>query len=98
LVVCSPKYIDSAWQIESSAVVRADYLKFIYHDQSCEDSIVRFIMDHHIPAEKIYIMPEGATRKVQLVNMAPTFAFCLRQGFTMTPRLHILAFDDKRGV
>jgi 7-carboxy-7-deazaguanine synthase len=98
LVVCSPKYIDGAWHIAPGALARADYLKFIYHDQASEDPIKRFIMDHHIPAEKIYIMPEGATRKAQLVNMASTFAFCLRQGFTMTPRLHILTFDDKRGV
>ena len=97
-VVCSPKYIDQAWQIDPVSVSRADYFKFIYHDQTSEQVIIRFIRDNRIAAEKVYIMPEGSTRRAQLNMMAQTFAFCRQHGLAMTPRLHILTFDTRRGV
>ncbi|HQP29925.1 MAG TPA: 7-carboxy-7-deazaguanine synthase QueE [Deltaproteobacteria bacterium] len=97
-VVCSPKYIDHAWRIEPQTLSRAHYFKFIYHDRSSEQAIMQFIKDHHLAAERVYIMPEGSTRRAQLGLMAQTFEFCRQQGLAMTPRLHILAFDARRGV
>lgn len=98
IVVCSPKYLHGIWHIDPEALGRADYLKFIYHDQTSEQVILRFIMDNHIPVEKVCIMPEGSTREAQLAMMAPTFAFCRRHALTLTPRLHILTFDTQRGI
>lgn len=97
-VVCSPKYIDHAWRIEPETLSRADYFKFIYQGQTSEQEILRFIRDNHLAAEKVYIMPQGSTRREQLGMMAQTFAFCRQQGLAMTPRLHILTFDARRGV
>jgi len=97
-VVCSPKYIDHVWRIETGSVARADYFKFIYHGRTSEREIMGFIRENCIAAEKVYIMPQGSTRREQLGMMAQTFAFCRRQGYTMTPRLHILTFDARRGV
>lgn len=98
LVVLSPKHIDGAWHIDPAHIARADYLKFVYHSPEAEETIVKFVMDNRIPVEKVSIMPAGSTRAALLEKMSPTFAFCLAQGFTMTTRLHILAFDGQRGV
>ena len=43
-------------------------------------------------------MPLGKTRQDQLKRMEMVFAFCREHGYRMTPRLHVLIFDDKRGV
>jgi len=97
-VVCSPKYIDHVWRIEPASLARADYFKFIYHDQASEQAIVQFVTDNRLTAERVYIMPQGSTRREQLGLMAQTFAFCRRHGYTMTPRLHILTYGARRGV
>lgn len=98
LIVCSPKCIAGTWRIDPGQLARADYVKFVYHGRASAQAIVGFVQDNRIPVEKIYIMPEGSSRQGILDRMAETFAFCLAHGFTLTPRLHILAFDGRRGV
>jgi len=52
----------------------------------------------NIPKDKTYIMPAGDTRE-ELVKMYPlVFDMCAEQGYNMTGRDHIIAFDTKRGV
>lgn len=98
VIVCSPKNIKGTWLIDTACLERADYLKFLYQGAASEGTIQRFIIDNHIPADKIYIMPEGATRKAQLEKMESAFAFCKIHGYMLTVRLHILIFDGGRGV
>jgi 7-carboxy-7-deazaguanine synthase len=43
-------------------------------------------------------MPRGAARAVQRERMAAVWQFCVDHHFNFAPRLHILAFDNKRGV
>jgi 7-carboxy-7-deazaguanine synthase len=51
-----------------------------------------------IPKDKTYIMPAGDTRE-ELIKMYPiVFDMCAEQGYNMTGRDHIIAFDTKRGV
>lgn len=51
-----------------------------------------------IPAKKVWIMPEGKTRKKQLQKMEDVWEYCSDRGFNFSPRLHVLTYDDKRGV
>jgi len=97
-VVLSPKHIEGRWHVSGKTVGKADYLKFIADDRASLDEIGRFITDNATPAEKVFVMPMGSTREEQLARMASVFAFCRDSGFRMTPRLHILIFDDQRGV
>ena len=51
-----------------------------------------------IPRNKTYIMPAGDNRE-ELIKMYPiVFDMCAEQGYNMTGRDHIIAFDTKRGV
>lgn len=51
-----------------------------------------------IPKNKTYIMPAGDTRET-LVEMYPlVFELCAKEGYNMTGRDHIIAFDTERGV
>lgn len=97
-VVLSPKHIEGRWHVSRETVGKAGFLKFIAHDAASMEDISRFIGEYDIAAEKVFIMPLGSTRQEQLERMESVFTFCRNNGFRMTPRLHILIFDDRRGV
>jgi len=48
--------------------------------------------------KRIYIMPEGMTRDEQLRKMAEVMEYCSKTGYKFGPRLHTLAYDNRRGV
>ncbi len=51
-----------------------------------------------IPKHKTFVMPAGDTRE-QLILMYPiVFEMCVEEGYNMTGRDHIIAFDTERGV
>ena len=51
-----------------------------------------------IPKDKTFIMPAGDTRET-LIQMYPlVFELCAKEGYNMTGRDHIIAFDTERGV
>lgn len=97
-VVLSPKHIEERWHVSGETVKKADFFKFIADDLASLEEIGRFIEEHSIAADKVFIMPMGSTRREQLERMEAVFTFCRNSGFRMTPRLHILIFDDRRGV
>ena len=51
-----------------------------------------------IPKNKTFIMPAGDTRET-LIKMYPiVFKMCAQEGYNMTGRDHIIAFNTQRGV
>ena len=54
--------------------------------------------DHAISKDRVFIMPQGMTRAEQFKRMETVFSFCRDNGYMMSPRLHVLIFDNKRGV
>ena len=57
-----------------------------------------FRLKHNIPKDKTYIMPAGDTRN-ELIKMYPiVFEMCAENGYNMTGRDHIIAYDTERGV
>jgi 7-carboxy-7-deazaguanine synthase len=98
VIICSPKYIDGLWIFDFSNLGNADFYKFLAHDRASFGKIKDFITEYSLPAERIFIMPMGETRTDQMMNMEKVFAFCTEHGYRMTPRLHILTFDTRRGV
>jgi 7-carboxy-7-deazaguanine synthase len=62
------------------------------------EEIENFRVKLDIPKDKTYIMPAGDTRET-LVQMYPlVFEMCAEEGYNMTGRDHIIAFDQARGV
>ncbi len=51
-----------------------------------------------ISFNQIYIMPECQTREEHLTKFESTLEWCKIKGFNFSPRLHILLWDNKKGV
>lgn len=95
LVVMSPKHLKGAWQLAPGNVVRADALKFVVEDDA--DEVAVFVEKYGVDKGKIWLMPRGATREEQMERMATCFDLCIQHGFRMSPRLHTLTYDNRRG-
>lgn len=94
-VVCSPKPHDAP-RLDADAVSRVDAFKFVVEEDI--SPVLDFVGAHGIDAGKVWLMPLGAVRQDQMRRMAPVWELCVRHGFNFSPRLHILTFNDKRGV
>lgn len=94
-VVCSPKPIGNP-HLAKEDIGHIDAFKFVVSDTI--EPVRRFAQEHQIPADKIWLMPLGATRQEQLNSMATVWNECIRLGYNLSPRLHILAFDQRQGV
>jgi|WetSurMetagenome_2_1015567.scaffolds.fasta_scaffold41124_3 7-carboxy-7-deazaguanine synthase len=97
-IVLSPKRPQRKWLIDKKDVVKADCLKFVYDSADTGRNIKRFVRNNDIDAARVYIMPQGQTKESQIVMMPEVFAFCIKNRFMMTPRLHVLCWGDKRGI
>jgi len=71
--------------------------KFVYENKN-DKWWEEFINRINIPNDAIFIMPEGATRDEQIKKMPEVIEYCLQNKFNFSPRLHILAYDNKCGV
>ncbi|MCF6806802.1 7-carboxy-7-deazaguanine synthase QueE [Thiotrichales bacterium 19S9-12] len=60
--------------------------------------ILAFCEQLSIPADKVYLMPQGQTREQMLRNYSKTMSIALENGFSFTGRDHIIAYNDKRYV
>ena len=56
------------------------------------------IVKYRIPSWKVYIMPQGQTRKEYISNAKFVWEVCERTGYRFSPRLHIEIWDNKRKV
>ena len=72
--------------------------KFVVDNEKDIFQIKKFQKKLKIPNERIWLMAEGQTREKQLNLMPKVFEWCVKYGFTYSPRLHVLAFNVKRGV
>lgn len=76
-------------------------LKFVYEND--EKSILSFINEMltkkiNFNNKNIYIMPECINREEHIKNTQRVLDFCLLHQFNFSPRLHILLWDNKKGV
>lgn len=76
------------------------YFKFVV-DKENWDNTQKEIFDilNKIPYYvDVYLMPLGETREKQIENTQFVFIKCAELGFSFSPRIHILAFNDMDGV
>ena len=95
-VICSPKYLDNTWYFKGTNCSEVDAFKFVVEDEF--GAVEDFIQQWDIPASKVWIMGRGTTRKAQLQLFEPIWNYCVSKGFNFSPRLHTLAFDNRKGV
>ena len=60
--------------------------------------IETFRVKMNIPKDKTYVMPAGDTRETLIPMYKKVFRMCEKEGYNMTGRDHIIAFDTERGV
>ena len=102
---CSPKLSNNGRPSDSNLVPaalaaiaatgRADF-KFVVRNRHDVDEIERVYLPL-VPFESVMLMPEGMTRARQIEAMPLVLAECRRTGFRFSPRMHILAWENKRG-
>ena len=95
-MVCSPKFLDNTWHFSGTNCSLVDVFKFVVEDDFQE--VDDFIEKWKIPAKKVWLMPKGATRDAQLEYFGLIWQYCLKRGFSFSPRLHTLGFDNKKGI
>ncbi len=77
--------------------LRNSYFKFVIQKEKDICEVSELVQYLKIPRERIFLMPEGNTAaKVHQVTewLAP---LCVKRGFRLSTRLHILLWGDKRG-
>jgi 7-carboxy-7-deazaguanine synthase len=94
--VCSPKFLEGSWMFEKINLVRARVFKFVVDNDL--ENIHEFIRRYKIAPNSVYIMPKGSNREEQLDKFEESWKFCVENGFNFSPRLHVLTFNNKRGV
>lgn len=72
--------------------------KFVVGTDDDIDDMDLLIEEFKIPKNLIYLMPLGETREKQMENMPKIMEIAKNLGYHFSPRLHILAYDTKKGV
>ena len=67
-------------------------------DEDALNEILDFIAELKIPNEKVWFMPAGDSREALLKSYPVLFDWVRDNGYRMTWRPHIIAFEDKREV
>jgi 7-carboxy-7-deazaguanine synthase len=96
VTVCSPKFLEERWHFIGANCAAVDAFKFVVEDDFA--AVDAFIERWKIPADKVWIMPRGATRAAQLAHIETIWQYCVARGYRFSPRLHTLAFNNLQGV
>ncbi|HPR41911.1 MAG TPA: 7-carboxy-7-deazaguanine synthase QueE [Candidatus Methanofastidiosa archaeon] len=90
-VIASPK--DLCKQPPSNA----DYFKFVTRPDGFDD-VVRYVNTHSMERDRIFIQPLSAEGEDIMEANRSLWVLCVREGFSLSPRLHIMMFGNKRGI
>ena len=63
-----------------------------------QDDVLRLVREHALPPERVALMPEGLTDAVVRERALALAELCMREGFRLSPRLHVWLWGAKRGV
>lgn len=98
---CSPKLSNSGnrpYALKILPTNRKVIYKFVVQKRSDLDEIKAYAEAHHIPKEKVYLMPEGVTKKAIQEKSEWLVEICKKEGYHFSTRLHVLLYGGKRGV
>jgi len=74
-------------------------VKFVYQGKESLEKIKACLETHDITEnERVYLMPEGTTRKEQINRMKECVEYCINTGYNFTPRLHVIVWDHCKGI
>ena len=96
-IVCSPKYLDGAWHLDPSILSKVHHYKFVVSKENLSE-IDAFIDTKSLEKDRVWLMPMGMTRDEQIERLPLVWEHCMEKGYRLASRLHILAFDMKKGI
>lgn len=85
------------WYASAAAVGKAAF-KFVVATRRDLDEVRDLVATHNIPASSVWLMAEGATRAEQQARFPWVADAALSQGWNVSARLHVLAWNDRRAV
>ncbi|MBV6655366.1 MAG: 7-carboxy-7-deazaguanine synthase QueE [Mameliella sp.] len=74
------------------------HFKFVVANPSELEEVLDLKKRYNIPADKIYLMPEGTSAESLSAKQVWLVDECKTYGFNFTSRLHIFIYGNKRGV
>lgn len=74
------------------------YFKFVVVKPSDLEEILEYLKHNPIGPEHVFLMPEATTVEGHNRKLPWIIEFAKQHGFRVTPRLHILAYGNVRGV
>ena len=63
-----------------------------------DDDALRLVREYALPRERVMLMPEGLTDTALRERALALAEVCAREGFRLSPRLHVWLWGAKRGV
>ncbi|OGF15758.1 MAG: hypothetical protein A2W00_02020 [Candidatus Eisenbacteria bacterium RBG_16_71_46] len=83
----------AAWLAEPNAT-----FKIVVGDPPDPDDARRLVAEHRLPSGRVMLMPEGLTDEAVRRHALALAELCLREGFRLSPRLHVWMWGVRRGV
>jgi 7-carboxy-7-deazaguanine synthase len=83
----------AAWVAEPRAT-----FKLVVGDPPDLADALALVREHRLPADRVMLMPEGLTDEAVRAHAAGLAETCKREGFRLSPRLHVWMWGAKRGV
>lgn len=87
--------------IEKTLTWHRDYhIKIVWdgEDMAALEEFRAFVRDSGVDEDKVYLMPAGAKREQLLISYPKVFKWVEKNGWKMTWRPHVIAFNDERYV
>ncbi len=72
--------------------------KFVIRNQADIDLMDKFCETHAVPFAQVWLQPEGITREQIVSKIDFVIAAATERGAQVSPRVHILLWNDKRAV
>lgn len=82
--------------LEELAATGKAAFKFVAGDPTDLEEIQRLVAEYQL--EPVFVMPEGTTAQQILTRSIDLAPYVLERGWNLGTRLHVLLFNDQRGV
>lgn len=71
--------------------------KFVVSNEDDVDEVNMLVQSFGISKKQVFLMPEGKTRDEQLDKMEAIAVLAKHYGYNISPRLHVLIWNNERG-
>ncbi|MBI5412600.1 7-carboxy-7-deazaguanine synthase QueE [Candidatus Peregrinibacteria bacterium] len=98
---CSPKLKNSGnkpYELKILPLNKKAIYKFVVGGREDIKEIKNFIKKYKIPQGRVWLMPEGVTKKAIEKKSKWLVEVCKKEGYNFTTRLQVLLYGNKRGV